>query len=240
MSELFDRATVPQFYGRRAGKRLRPGRRALMDTLLPKIALSPPCTRDRKLQAGDLFAAEVCTAGEIWLEVGFGGGEHLLGQLDRRSDIAILGAEPFVNGVAKLLSGLNARPAAALDRVRVFADDVRLLFPYLADSLFDRIFVLFPDPWPKSRHARRRFIGPDTLPDLARLLKPGGRLRVASDDMGYIRWSLLHLADRPDFAWTARGPGDWRRPPADWVATRYETKAIRQGRPPAYLDFRRL
>jgi len=230
-SDLPPDARDPHFYGRRKGKTLRPGRARLMETLLPEIAVPDG---DSALEPRALFAVPVS---EAWLEIGFGGGEHLAGQAENHPDVGIIGCEAFLNGVARLMALLDK--GNATDRVRIHHGDVRPLMPRFATASFSRIFVLFPDPWPKTRHAKRRFIGPDNLPELARLLADGGELRVASDDMGYIRWTLRHLMDDANFTWMAEGPEDWLNRPDDWVPTRYEAKAIRQGRAPVVLRFRR-
>jgi len=141
-----------------------------------------------------------------------------------------------MDGVGSLLRHLDERN---LTNVRVVADDSRPLLYKLIDACFDRAFLLFPDPWPKKRHAERRFIGPKNLALLARLLKDGAEFRVASDDMQYISWTLQHMHNHPDFEWLAKGPDDWRTPPSDWVKTRYEQKALRQGKKCNYLRFRR-
>lgn len=229
--DLPPEARDPKFYGRRKGKALRPGRARLMETLLPEIAVPGG---EGPLEPKGLFAAPVA---EAWLEIGFGGGEHLAGQAEANPAVGIVGCEVFLNGVARLMSLLDA--GSSTDRVRIHHGDVRALTPRFPAASFARVFVLFPDPWPKFRHAKRRFIGPDNLPELARLLEDGGELRVASDDMTYIRWSLRHLMDSPDFTWMAETPDDWLGRPADWVPTRYEQKAIRQGRTPVILRFRR-
>ncbi len=228
-TDLSPEMREPHFFGRRKGKPLRPGRARLMEILLPEIAV--PAGEDPLDPAG-LFARPVSA---VWLEVGFGGGEHLAGQAAANPDVGIVGCEVFLNGVARLLSLIDGSPAT--QTVRVLHGDVRALMPRLPEACLDRAFVLFPDPWPKLRHAKRRFIGPDNLPQLSRLLKDGGELRVASDDMTYIRWALRHLIDHPDFTWMAQGPDDWLGRPADWVPTRYEQKALRAGRAPIVLRF---
>jgi tRNA (guanine-N7-)-methyltransferase len=230
-SDLPQSAREPQFFGRRKGKPLRPGRARLMQTLLPEIAVP---AGDAPLDPAGLFARPVSA---VWLEVGFGGGEHLAGQAAANPEVGIVGCEVFLNGVARLLSLIDGTKAT--ETVRILHGDVRRLMPRLPEACLEKAFVLFPDPWPKSRHAKRRFIGPDNLPELARLLKDGGELRVASDDMTYIRWALRHLIDSPDFAWMAQGPADWLGRPADWVPTRYEQKALRAGRTPIILRFLR-
>lgn len=221
----------PNFYGRRGSRPLKDSRKALVDTMLPKIGISYP-----EAEGVDPKGYFDGNPDQLWLEIGFGGGEHLAGQAEANPNIGIIGAEPFMDGVGSLLRHLDERN---LSNVRVVADDSRPLLYKLVDACFDRAFLLFPDPWPKKRHAERRFIGPKNLALLARLLKDGAEFRVASDDMQYISWTLQHMHNHPDFEWLAEGPDDWRTPPADWVKTRYEQKALRQGKKCNYLRFRR-
>jgi tRNA (guanine-N7-)-methyltransferase len=221
-----------RFYGRRKGKPLRAGRRAVLDRRLPDLAVPMPAAGET-LDPRALFPRPPHA---VWLEIGFGGGEHLAAQAAAHPDIGFIGGEVFEYGVAKLVAAVDA---AGLDNVRIVPDDIRPLLAHLPAAGLARIFVLFPDPWPKSRHAKRRMIAPRRLDLFARLLADGGLLRVASDDPGYIRWTLRHTTAHPAFAWTARRPGDWRDPPPDHVQTRYEAKALAEGRRPAYLDFRR-
>ncbi len=220
------------WYGRRRGHKLRPGRRALVENLLPRLRLAPPDDGG----AIDLAGAFGRPVGDVWLEVGFGAGEHLGAQAEANPDIGFIGCEPFVNGVAALLGVVDRR---GLANVRVYDDDARRLFPSLPEASLGRVFALFSDPWPKKRHHRRRFIADETLDELARLMKDGAELRVASDHPGYVAWMLERVTRHPAFVWPARSPGDWRRPPPDWVETRYECKAKRQGARPVYLLFRR-
>jgi tRNA (guanine-N7-)-methyltransferase len=173
---------------------------------------------------------------DIWLEVGFGSGEHLAAQALAHPRIGMIGCEPFANGVAGLLAKIDAE---GIDNIRILDDDARLLFDVLPDACLGRVFALFSDPWPKKRHAKRRFFGAASLDVLARLMSDGAELRFASDDMGYVRWSLEQIVRHPDFAWPVRAPRDWREPPADWFSTRYEAKALRDGRPCVYLRFLR-
>ena len=148
----------------------------------------------------------------------------------------MLGAEFFLNGIGTLLGHIEAQ---GLENIRIHAGDARPLLAALPAASMERVFLLFPDPWPKARHARRRFICPQNLDQLARVMMPGGELRIASDDAGYQAWTLQHLTARRDFEWLARGPANWRRRPEDWPPTRYEDKALKAGRKPAYLRFRR-
>ena len=223
----------PRFYGRRVGKPLKSLRSSLLETLLPKFEIGLPKDRGARMDPRALFPFG---PEQVWLEIGFGGGEHLAGQARAHPEVGILGCEVFVNGVASLLKHLNQ---GGQTNVRIYPEDVRLLMPFLPDASFDRIFVLFPDPWPKKRHTERRFIGPENLPGLSRLLKDDGELRVASDDPTYQRWTLQHVPVHPDFDWLVSGPEDWRDRPADWVPTRYEEKALEAGRTPMYFRFRR-
>jgi tRNA (guanine-N7-)-methyltransferase len=202
----------------------------LLETLLP--ALSVDLTHGR-VDPAALFDG---TVSDVWLEVGFGGGEHLAAQARAHPDVGMIGCEPFINGVGRLLGEIDRD---GLSNVRIHADDARDLIDALPEASIGRIFVLFADPWPKTRHQRRRFVGPDNLSKLARILKDGGELRLASDQMPLIRWMLYHTLQQGDFAWTARGPGDWRRRPDDWPPTRYEEKALARGETCVYLTFRR-
>jgi tRNA (guanine-N7-)-methyltransferase len=223
----------PRFYGRRHGHKLRSGRQALIDDLLPRLRVALPVEGETL----DLAAAFEGPVSDLWLEVGFGGGEHLAAQARAHPDIGFIGSEPFVNGVANVLSLIDS---GGLTNVRIFDDDVRKLFPVLPDAAFGRIIALFTDPWPKKRHHRRRFINHDTVLQLARLLKDDGELRLASDHMGYVDWMLDHLTARDEMIWRARSKRDWAEAPSDWVETRYERKAKAKGVRPAYLCFSRL
>jgi tRNA (guanine-N7-)-methyltransferase len=218
------------FYGRRKGRSLRTGRQRLVEELLPRIRVD--LTEDR-VDPAALFGP---SARDVWLEVGFGGGEHLAEQARMHADVGMIGCEPFINGVARLLSEIERD---ALENIRIHADDARDLIDRLQDASIGRAFVLFADPWPKTRHNRRRFIGPENLDRLARVMKDGAELRLASDQMPLIRWMLFHTISHPDFEWTARGPQNWRSRPEDWPPTRYEAKAIDEGIACVYLTFRR-
>jgi len=173
---------------------------------------------------------------DIWLEVGFGGGEHLAAQARGHSAVGMLGCEPFINGVGRLLGEIDRDD---IPNVRIHPDDARDLIDALPDASVGRVFVLFSDPWPKRRHHRRRFIGPDNLPGLARIMKDGAELRLASDQMRLVRWMLSHVIGHDAFDWTAQGPEDWRSRPEDWPQTRYEAKALARGETCVYLTFRR-
>ena len=160
---------------------------------------------------------------DVWLEVGFGGGEHLAWQAEANPNIGVIGAEPYVSGMAKLLSKIAERNAA---NIRLYPEDATDIIAALPDASLSRVFILFPDPWPKTRHHKRRFLQTAMLDALARVMKPGAELRFATDDKGYLVWALERLMAHPCFAWTAQGARDWRERTPDWPQTRYEAKAL--------------
>lgn len=213
------------------GQRLRPGRRRLLDELLPGLSLSLP-PADARLDRLAPFGDDR----PLWLEIGFGGGEHLAAQAAAHPEIGFLGVEPFVNGVARLLDLLDQQGSG---NARILVDDARLLLAALPDASIERAFVLFPDPWPKLRHHKRRIVNAETVGELARVLAPGSELRLATDDADYSRWMLETMLADPRFIWLAEHAADWRSRTADWPATRYEMKALAAGRPPVFLRFAR-
>ncbi|TCM77599.1 tRNA (guanine(46)-N(7))-methyltransferase TrmB [Rhodovulum steppense] len=222
------------FYGRRHGKTLRERHRDYLDSDL--AALSPgPVGWDVNPERHPLDLASLFGGREVWLEIGFGGGEHMVHQAGRNPGVGIIGCEPFINGVAMLLGKIRA---AGVENVAVHPGDVRDLFDVLPGASIARAFLLYPDPWPKKRHHRRRFVTPDFLEPLARVMRPGAELRVATDIPDYVRQTLIEVP-KAGFDWLAEGPGDWRLPWGDWLSTRYEQKALREGRVPHYLTFRR-
>lgn len=211
-------------YGRIKARPIKPRQAALMDTLLPSIRCPDAPFSPAELKPG---------AAEVWLEIGFGGGEHMAAQAQRRPDVLILGAEPFLNGVASALRHIDEM---GLDNVRLHDSDVRALIAHLPDASLSRVFILFPDPWPKARHHKRRLIQPELLADLARVLRPGGRLRFASDWADYVDWTLERVLASGAFGWTAETASDFRRPPEDHITTRYEEKRLGDCAP-VFLDF---
>ena len=199
--------------------------------LLPRVLLTIPpsaCLQQ---------ATEVPVAGRpVWLEIGFGAGEHLAAQAECHREINFIGCDVFENGIAKLLERIERR---RLDNIRVFNQDARLLIETMPTASVDRVFILFPDPWPKRRHAKRRIISRDTLDSLAAIMKDGAELRVATDDRDYVCWIIERLTNHPAFEWLARRRTDWRERPADWPPTRYEEKALAARRLPVFFRSRR-
>lgn len=208
-----------QFYGRRKGKSLRRHHSELMDLLLPKLRV-------------DISNPLAGSDARRWLEIGFGGGEHLAHQAALQPEISFIGAEPFVNGVAKLLALVEENKLA---NVRIHDGDARPLLEALPPASFERIYLLYPDPWPKARHNKRRFISAETLTQFHRILCPHGLFLFASDIDDYVAWTRQHVTAHGGFAAEA----DPAQPFPDWIETRYEAKARREGRRPAYLTFRR-
>ena len=229
---MAERLEPRQIYGRRQGRKLRPQRRALLADLLPRLSISLP-EPPEELDPTGLFDGAVS---DIWLEIGFGAGEHLAFQAGHHPDTGLLGADYFINGVAGLLRLVEQE---GLANVRVYQGDGRDLLAALPPRTLGRAFILFPDPWRKTRHHKRRVVGRETLDHLARSMKDGAELRLATDHEGYLAWILELCCGHPDFQWTARRPGDWRCRPPDWPATRYERKAIAAGRSATYLRYLR-
>ncbi len=218
-------------HGRRRGRKLKPLHARLWAQLLPRVRFAVPASG--RLDASGLFSGH---PQRLWLEIGFGAGEHLADQAEAHPEIGMLGVEIFENGVAKLLGAIARRD---LGNIRLLLDDARLLLSALPDASIDRAFILFPDPWPKERHHKRRMVSPATLRELARVMRGEAELRLATDDADYSRAMLATALEAPEFEWLARRPSDWRSRPADWPPTRYEQKAIEAGRAPAFLRFRR-
>jgi tRNA (guanine-N7-)-methyltransferase len=218
------------FFGRRKGHALRPRQAALLQTLLPRLALdlSQPPPADLRRLFNDVD--------DVRLESGFGGGEHLTAEAERHPRTGFIGIEPFVNGMAKTLTAIDERKLA---NIRLHHGDATEVLAWLPDASLVRFDLLYADPWPKRRHWKRRFVQDASVAQIARILKPGGELRFASDIPGYVAWTLVRLLRSPDFLWTAETADDWRKPWAGFTGTRYEAKAIRQGRVPCYLIFRR-
>ena len=222
------------FYGRFKGKTLKQSQKTYLDEDL--AALAPGAVGWEENPERETLDLDGLFDGKpVWLEIGFGGGEHLVHQAASNPDVGIIGAEPYINGVAMLLGKILK---AGVDNLAVHPGDVRDLFDVLPDQSISRAFLLYPDPWPKTRHHRRRFVTPEHLEPLAQVMKPGAVLRVATDIPDYVRQTLEEVP-RAGFDWLAERPDDWRISWKDWISTRYEQKALREGRVPHYLTFRR-
>lgn len=218
------------FYGRRKGKRLRPGQEGLLATLLPRLRVPPG-------PGGIDLAALHPRAERVRLEIGFGGGEHLAAEARAHPGTGFIGCEPFVNGMAKLLATIERE---GLANIRLWDGDAAELLPRLPAASLDRVSLLYPDPWPKRRQRKRRFVSDESLGALARVLAPGGEFRFATDIDDYAGWVLARVLRSPDFRWNAERAPDWRTPFPGWPGTRYEAKALAEGRRPTYLTFERI
>lgn len=221
-------------FGRNRGRSLRPHQQGLVDNLLPQISPTyyPGDAGDAELLR---WVNSLPLGGykKVALEIGFGGGEHLLAQAAHNPDTLWIGCEPYINGVAKCLTGIEAQKLA---NIRLCTYDARLLLRQLPDGLLNSAFILFPDPWPKARHNKRRLVNLETLALLARVHQPGGRLLLATDHVDYSHWMLEHLAATPHYRWTAQSQADWHTPPADWTQTKYQRKTTEQGREPLFFE----
>jgi tRNA (guanine-N7-)-methyltransferase len=206
-------------YGRRRGRRLRAGKQSLMETLLPEIQVTFPILPHQKL----------------WLEIGFGGGEHLAHMATLYPDVQLIGCETYVNGIGDLLKHISEKKQ---NNIRIYTEDARLLMEKLPDASVEKVFILYPDPWPKTRHHKRRLISREFLDDLARIMKSGSQLRLATDHEDYCAWMLERLLTHSSFRWTAKTCDDWLKPWNDWIPTRYEQKGL--AGQPTYLTFTRL
>lgn len=217
-----------KLYGRRKGPKLSAHKEDLRQSLLPAHALNIV----QGLDPREHFAPRV---DDVWFEIGFGAGEHMLALARSNPLVGLIGAEPYQSGVAKLLSHMEADPPANL---RIHEGDARDILAATPDGALGKIFVLFPDPWPKTRHHKRRFIQSEMLTEFARVLRSGGEFRFASDDAGYAAWTLERALAHPGFTWTATCPADFDTRPAHWPPTRYEAKALHG--PPVYYSFVRV
>jgi len=223
------------FYGRFKGKTIRASQHDYLENDLEPLSPGPVSWEDNP-ERSQIDLEPFLQGRDLWLEIGFGGGEHLVHMAETYPEVGIIGCEPFVNGVAMLLGKIRK---SGVENLRVYPGDVRNLFDVLAENSVARAFLLYPDPWPKKRHHRRRFVTPDHLDMLARVMKPGAIFRVATDIEDYVRQTLEEVP-KAGFEWLAEGPQDWRAPWEDWTSTRYEQKALREGRVPHYLTFRKL
>lgn len=218
------------FYGRIKGKTLKLAQQADLENLLPSLAVPDVVRGGPPLDVTTVFGTK-----PLWLEVGFGGGEHIVHQAQANPDVTFIGVEPYVNGMAMLLGKIRR---SGVTNIRLHLGDARDVMDVLPDASIDKAFLLYPDPWPKARHHRRRFVTQEHLRPLARVVRAGANLRIATDIEDYVRQALQEVP-KAGFDWLAQGPRDWRDPWKDWISTRYEQKALREGRTPHYLTFQR-
>lgn len=219
-------------FGRKRARKPSPRQQSLWDVTLPRLRVDPAALTAAPLPS--LFSAPVT---DVWLEIGFGGAEHLIHQATLNPGVGIIGCEPFEDGVIKALTAIDER---GLTNVRLHPDDVRPLLRALPPASLMKVFVLFPDPWPKSRHAKRRLVSKPFLDALARVMPPVAELRIATDIPAYAHTVLEAAIPHSAFRWTATAPSSWRTPWPDWPGTRYEAKALREGRRPMFLTFLRV
>ena len=228
-------------YGRRRGRPLRNNQQHAFSDVLPRITVVPPQNPEKsRLTQAELDGQFPSTPSEIWLEIGFGGGEHMIAQCSHHADnnqsIGYIGCEPYVNGAAKAADAVHR---LGLEYVRLWPDDARQLLDMLPDNCLSRVYILFADPWPKAKHNKRRLINTELFEDLARVMKLGGDLRIATDDPSYQVWILQHILDAKDFCWQVQTPKDWINPWPDHSQTRYEAKALKARRIPQYYRLTR-
>lgn len=218
----------PTLYGRRKGKKLRTHHSALVEELLPEMTVAPQTLAQQPLA---IFPRPL---DDLWLEVGFGGGEHLAHDAGQQTHVGFIGCEPFLNGVAKLLALIEENE---LDNIRIHGGDALDVLKALPDASLGRVTILYPDPWPKTYQKKRRFISDASVAEMARTLRPGCELHFATDIDDYSAWALARILRSNAFTWHASSPSDWLTPWAGWPGTRYEAKALAAGRKPVYLTF---
>lgn len=224
------RAPSLGLHGRRKGKKLRAKHTELIRTVLPAVRFDPSETVG---SPASLFDESPST---LWLEIGFGGGEHLTAEASAHPKFGYIGCEPFLNGVAKALALIEA---GDLHNVRIYDGDARAVIEALPSEALDGVYLLYPDPWPKRKHHKRRFLSDDMLMQLARVMRPGAELRFATDVDDNAGWTLARILRSLNFVWAPTGPQDWQQPWREWSGTRYEAKALKDARRPAYFTFRR-
>ena len=220
-------------YGRRKGKPLKGIQAELMQTFLPKLQIN--IEGQEQILPEKLFPNQ---PQETWLEIGFGGGEHLINLLNFHQKIGMIGCEPFISGMAKIVKAIKIENLS--DQVRLYDGDAQILLEKLQSNSISRVYLLYPDPWPKKRHWKRRFVSQHNLELLARVMKSGAELRFASDIESYVNWTLELISKHQAFQWTGESIANWKQPWENWISTRYEKKAIREGRVPTYLIFQRI
>lgn len=216
-------------FGRRKGRPLRPEQKQLLETSYPDYEFD--IDQDDDIDPVKLFADNV---NDVWFEIGFGKGEHLSAQADKNRNVGFIGCETYINGIVSMLQHIDKKTHT---NIRLSHQDARLILEHISDASLGKVFILFPDPWPKKKHIKRRLIDQSFLDLLARKMKDGAELRVATDHSEYANWALHHMLNHYDFAWIAASKKDWQHAPDDWVATRYQAKAEKEGRYATYLRF---
>jgi tRNA (guanine-N7-)-methyltransferase len=236
MSNFYDneKAHILPSFGRRQGRKLKLTKQDLLSEMLPRYLLTAEegLHPIKAMHEAEGSEGQEVFPNKIWLEIGFGGGEHLYQLAKNHPTVLMIGAEPYMHGVGSLLKYMANDDAP---NIRIVPDDMRPVMKLLPDGSVERIYLLFPDPWRKARHYKRRILSHLFLDEAARLLPKGGVLQLATDHQDYSVWMLEHIFQRKDFAWAAQSYRDWHEPPAEWVPTRYESKAKKQGRLPVYL-----
>ena len=219
------------FYGRRRTHRMRIGRKQAFERLIPELSIKQSLLEEELLNPIKLFNENIKS---VWLEIGFGSGEHLFDHALSRPDVGFIGCEPYIDGIASLCQKIEKNN---VKNVRIYIGDAQTILSRLEENVLERLFILFPDPWPKKRHHKRRIISPDTIPLIYKSMIRGGELRVASDEISYIRWILMHMNRSGKFNWRVKNCNDWKVRPSDWPQTRYEMKAISKGKKPIFLIY---
>ncbi|MBJ26695.1 MAG: tRNA (guanosine(46)-N7)-methyltransferase TrmB [Alphaproteobacteria bacterium] len=218
-------------YGRQNRRGLSAGKRAVLDRIMSNFSIDDSIIQDEVLEPSGLFKNNIRA---VWLEIGFGAGEHIVAQALKNPDIGFIGCDPFMNGVASLCKKLDVE---GLNNVKIYTGDAKNILKVLRPKSIQRLFILFPDPWPKKRHHKRRIINPETILLMQRIIVPGGELRIASDETSYIHWILRCMAESKVFNWSVSSQRDWQEKGADWPETRYEIKALSEGREPVFLTY---
>jgi tRNA (guanine-N7-)-methyltransferase len=221
------------FYGRRRSRRMHNHRQTQFDAVAERFFIPAPTENDTSIDPRSFFTTEQ-KLDDVWLEIGFGHGEHIINQAQLNPQIGLVGIEPFINGIASAAIAIQEK---SIENIRIYPDDAMQMINRFPAASFSRIFLFFPDPWPKVRHHKRRFIQTETVAMLARLLPEGGTLHLATDIPDLADWMIMHVLENPQFTWTAERQSDWTTPPQNWVTTKYQHKAIREGRSSVYLDF---
>lgn len=234
----FEKKKYLPSYGRKKGRVIRDKKQKLLDNLLPQIRVQSTESRVQNVESGPQQDSALRTLDStLWLEIGFGSGEHLAHRAGQNRNVNFIGCEVYQHGIGNFLKSVEEKK---LKNVRIFTEDARLLLEQLPENSIDRIFILFPDPWPKLRHHKRRIINQDTLKLLHKILKPEGKLNIATDWPNYAQWIMIRITNHGGFEFMANSPNDWKNPPEDHITTKYQAKAQRESRTPVFLNFAKI